>query len=229
VRHRCGAPSAIAIVVALTAILGAPRSVRSQDFDPAGRRQRRPIPAPVAGPRPTPSSVPADRAPAPVAALIARYTAIALAQPGSPFPVQRLAQLYRERDGNLRQLVAEFEKRAADSAADQWPATIVLGAIYQQDGRLDEAVKAYENARARRPKNAVPLVALAHLAQDRGDLAIARARYDEALPLVAPHEREPTERALMLLALDLKDFEGARTYHKDLVKRSLGSDRKSVV
>ena len=37
--------------------------------------------------------------------LIDRYTKIVLSQPGSVFPLQRLAQLYREKDGNLKGLV----------------------------------------------------------------------------------------------------------------------------
>ena len=35
------------------------------------------------------------------AALIQRYTALVLAQPGADFPLQRLLELYRERDGRL--------------------------------------------------------------------------------------------------------------------------------
>jgi cellulose synthase operon protein C len=138
-------------------------------------------------------------------------------------PLQRLAQLYRERDGNLKTLVADFEKRAADPTPDQWSAGVVLGAVYQQDGRPDEAKRAYENARAARPKNAVPLLALARLALDQKDLATARARYEEALPSLPTQEREQTVRALMLIALDLKDFEGAGGYHRDLAKSSQGS------
>jgi hypothetical protein len=45
--------------------------------------------------------------------LIDRYTKIVLQQPGAPFPLQRLAQLYRDRDGNVTKLVADFEKRAS--------------------------------------------------------------------------------------------------------------------
>src|SRR5207237_1378711 len=76
------------------------------------------------------------------AALIARYTAILLAQPASPFPLQRLAQLYRERDGNLKGLVTEFEHRAHDPGPEQWQATVALAGIYLAAGRRRESESA---------------------------------------------------------------------------------------
>jgi hypothetical protein len=162
----------LALAVGLAIFAGHPRSAAAQDFDPRGRRHggadgatRSPAaPAPKA-PRPSRSAPPsADPSPkgdprpekgeakGPGAvALIARYTAIVLAQPASPFPLQRLAQLYRERDGNLKALVSDFERRARDPGAEQWQATVALAGIYVTDGRPEEAITTYQSAIAARP------------------------------------------------------------------------------
>ena len=114
--------------------------------------------------------------------LIERYTRVVLSQPGAPFPLQRLAQLYRERDGNIAKLVKDFEQRAAQAGADQYAATVALAGIYKLDGRADDAIKTYEKAIALKPRRLRRrILALAHLLQDRGDVAGARTRYEQAL------------------------------------------------
>ena len=157
-------------------------------------------------------------------ALIARYTAIVLSQPSAPFPLQRLSQLYRERDGNLKKLVEELEVRAAQPGADAWPAKVALAGIYKQDGRYEEAIKTYEGAIADRPADPAPILALAQLESDRGDKAGARGHYERALPLLkVAADAEQTRRTLLALCLDLKDFDGAKAQHDALVKTSQGS------
>ncbi len=157
-------------------------------------------------------------------ALIARYTGIVLAQPGAQFPLQRLAQLYRERDGNLDKLVAEFESRAKKSGAGQWNARVALAGIYKQDGHPEKAIATYKAAITERPKNPVAIMALAHLLQDQGDKKAARQRYEQALPyLKAAADKEQTLRTLMQLSLDLKDFDAAKKFHAKLVARAKGS------
>lgn len=214
------------------ALVFAPKDAAA-DFDPTGRNKKpkptspKPTsPKPVA-PKPTSPKPGADeesKAGPGSPALIARYTAIVLSQPAAPFPLQRLAQLYRERDGNLKNLVAEFEKRAADTSPDAWAARVVLAGIYKQDGRYSDAVKAYEAAIAERPKEPDPILALAQLASDRGEKAAARGHYEKALALLKnAADIEQTTRTLMTLALDLKDFEGAKKYHDALVKTAQGS------
>jgi tetratricopeptide (TPR) repeat protein/HEAT repeat protein len=221
----------------------APSDAVAQDFDPTGRNKKKPKPKPGPAPGPGPSRpvTPKPTTPKPATppdkpgaeegkggptgdALIARYTAIVLSQPAAPFPLQRLAQLYRERDGNLKKLVEEFEKRAAAPGPDAWASKVVLAGIYKQDGRYDDAVKTYEAAIAEKPKEPDPILALAQLASDRGDKAVARGHYDKALPLLKlPADIEQTTRTLLLLNLDLKDFEGAKRHHDALVKTSQGS------
>ncbi|KYF97073.1 hypothetical protein BE18_08815, partial [Sorangium cellulosum] len=157
-------------------------------------------------------------------ALIARYTAIVMSQPSAPFPLQRLAQLYRERDGNLKKLVEEFERRAAQPGADAWASKVVLAGIYKQDGRYDDAIKTYEAAIADRPADPAAMMALAQLEADRGDKARARAHYEKALPLLkVGADVEQTRRTLLALCLDLSDFDAAKAHHDALVKNAQGS------
>jgi tetratricopeptide (TPR) repeat protein len=150
--------------------------------------------------------------------LVERYTRVVLAQPGAPFPLQRLAQLYRERDGNIAKLVADFEQRAAQAGPDQYAATVSLAGVYKIDGRVDDAIKTLTQAVTLKPGDPTAILSLAHLHQDRGDTADARERYVQALALLTTQaDKEQTLRTLMGLALDEKDFDGAKGYHRQLV------------
>lgn len=204
------------------------------DFDPSGRGKKKPPkPGPVKpgpakpGPgKPTkPGGEEGDAKVGPGSdALIARYTAIVLAQPSQPFPIQRLAQLYRERDGNLKKLIEDFEKRAAAGGPDAWGLRVALAGIYKQDGRPDEAIKTYQSAITERPSDASAILALAQLESDQGDKVAARAHFEAARPrLVVPAEIEQTTRMLLAICLDLKDFDAAKRYHDGLVKAASGS------
>jgi len=198
----------------------------AQDFDPRGRNKPKPNkPAPgkpgPSKPGPAPRPGPSTPTPKPEAgdALIERYTKIVLAQPGSPFPLQRLAQLYRDKDGNLANLVKDFEARAAQAGPDTYAATVSLAGIYKTDGRTDDAIRTYEKAIALKSNDPVALLALARLLQDRGDTAGARKRYEDALALqTVPADKQQTVRTLMVLALDAKDHAAAKTFHTQLVK-----------
>ena len=145
-------------------------------------------------------------------------------QPGAQFPLQRLAELYRQRDGKLDQLIEEFEQRAAKTGPDRWTALVALAGIYRQAGQRDRAISTYERAIAERPEDPNPLVALGQLLSDGGDRQGARQRFEQALPhLKTDAEREQLLRTLMTLCLDLKDWDGAKKYHAQLVQRAKGS------
>jgi tetratricopeptide (TPR) repeat protein/HEAT repeat protein len=203
-------------------------NAHAQDFDPNGRHHHappsHPAPAhpnsnPTSHANPSANPTTPDAPAVSSAALVDRYTKIVLAQPGSPFPLQRLAQLYRDRDGNLTKLVAEFETRAAKADADQYGATVTLAGIYKLDGRADDAIKSYEKAIALKPTDATAILSLAHLLQDRGDVDAARTRYEAALPLqTIATDREQTLRTLMGLSLDAKDWDKAKNFHALLLK-----------
>ncbi len=150
--------------------------------------------------------------------LLERYTRVVLSQPGVAFPLQRLAQLYRERDGNIAKLIADFEQRAAQAGADQYAATVSLAGLYRIDGRVDDSLKTLQQAVTLKPGDATAILALAHLHQDRGDAADALASYQQAMPLLtAQADKEQTLRTLMGLALDLKNFDAAKGFHRQLV------------
>lgn len=213
----------------------------AQDFTPGHRKPGKPgkpgpakpgpakpgpakpgTPGPARPGTPTPGQPPPGepgRPGAPSGVLIERYTRIVLSQPGSPFPLQRLAQLYRDKDGNIANLVKDFEGRAAQSGPDQYAATATLAGIYKIDGRGDDAVKTFERAIALKATDPSAILALARLLQDRGDTAAARTRYEQGLALqTAAPEREQTIRTLMTLALDAKDLAAAKAAHLQLVK-----------
>jgi tetratricopeptide (TPR) repeat protein len=219
------------------------------DFDPSGRGRKKPGTKPTgtkpSGTKPTgtkPSGTKptgttptdagtdtpkkagdGDKGKSPEA-LMQRYTAIVLSQPGAPFPLQRLSQLYRERDGNLKKLVEEFETRAQAPGDDGWASKVALAGIYRQDGRGEDAVRTFESAIADKPKESGPVLALAQLEVDRGDKGAARKHYEAALPLLSQGaDIEQVTRTLMGLSLDLKEFDAAKKHHDALVKRSQGS------
>ena len=225
--------ASVGLSFALSLALIAPHA-SGDDFDPRGRRKPAPTkPGGKPGAKPgggqaKPGGAPARPGGRPTGnpdvgqsqnVLIDRYTKIVLTQPGSPFPLQRLAQLYRDKDGNLAGLVKDFEARAAQSAAEQYAATVTLAGIYKLDGRPEDAIKTYEKAIALKSNDPVAAIALARLLQDRGDVAGARKRYEDALALqTVPADREQTVRTLMTLALDGKDWAAAKSFHKELVK-----------
>ena len=147
-----------------------------------------------------------------------------MSQPSQPFPLQRLAQLYRERDGNLKKLIEDFEKRAGAGGADAWAARVALAGVYKQDGRYEDAVRSYQQAIADKPREPAAMLALGQLEADRGDKAGARGELERALPLLkVAADIEQSTRTLLALSLDLKDFEGAKRHHDALVKSAQGS------
>jgi tetratricopeptide (TPR) repeat protein len=132
--------------------------------------------------------------------------------------LQRLAQLYRERDGSIAKLIADFESRAAQAGRDQYAASISLAGLYKLDGRTLDAVAKYESAIALKGNDPTAILALAHLHQDRGDIPLARARYEQVLTMqTAPADKEQTLRTLTGIALDQKDWDGAKRFHRALV------------
>ncbi|MDP8999549.1 MAG: tetratricopeptide repeat protein [Myxococcota bacterium] len=207
-RFHCLAQALVLLVLGTT-------SAKAQDFDPHGHHRARTPPRPSQNDQP--ASAAAQNAPSP-ALLVERYTRIVLSQPGASFPLQRLLQLYRERDGNIAKLVADLETRAAQSGPDQYAATVSVAGLYRLDGRTQDAVATYEKAISLKSSDPTAILALARLHQDRGDLAPARARYEQALPLQKTQvDKEQTLRMLMQLALDEKDWEAAKRFHTTLV------------
>lgn len=214
----------------MAALLGA--STASADFNPRGRtRTTKPKANPPAErPAPRAATKPAPQTQAPTTpdkpdddALIKRYTGVVLSQPGAEFPLQRLAELYRKRDGHLDRLIAEFEGRA-HGPKPPYNALVALAGIYRQAGQVERAVATYERAIEQNPNDSVGLMALAQLYQSQAQVARARAAFEQALPLLkVDADREQVLRVLMKLTLDVDDLAAARRFHEQLVGRAKGS------
>jgi len=210
------------------------------EFNPQGRSKK---PKPVAHPPTTaparPKPKPTPGAPGPAAAptrptpeakgpsseaLIQRYTGIVLAQPGADFPLQRLLELYRERDGKLDGLIADLGRRAEAGGATRYAALVAIAGLEKLEGRPERAQSAYERAIGEDAKNPIAVVALARMLNERGDKTAARARFEQALPALKDDaDREQVLRTLLGLCLDLKDYDAGKRYHEQLVKRAGGS------
>ncbi|HEY0467974.1 MAG TPA: tetratricopeptide repeat protein, partial [Polyangiaceae bacterium] len=157
-------------------------------------------------------------------ALIQRYTGIVLAQPGADFPLQRLLELYRERDGKLDGLIADLGRRAEAGGATRYAALVAIAGVEKLEGRPERAQAAYERAIGEDAKNPIAVVALGRMLNERGDKAAARTRFEQALPALKDDaDREQVLRTLLGLCLDLKDYDSAKRYHEQLVKRANGS------
>ncbi len=213
----------LALAVPTLSLIAPPTA--QADFDPTGRGQKKPKPGGGGGgiKKPKPKADGEEKKAQTVDSQIAKYTKIAMEQPGQPFPVQKLTQLHRERDGNLKKLIEDFEKKSKE-AGDQWTVRVVLAGIYKNDGRYDDAIKTYEAAITEKPKESAAILALAQLKSDRGDKTGARTEYERALPLQKiSADVEQTTRILLSLCLDSKDFTAAKKYHDALVKTAQGS------
>jgi tetratricopeptide (TPR) repeat protein len=168
--------SALSLVVAV-GLSGSPATAqfnpqgRSKKAKPAKPRPRTSPAAPApAGDTPKPKEAPAvPNAGAPSAKapskdiLIARYMSALLSQPGADFPLERLAELYRERDGSLAALVRDLEARASGSGAERYAALLGLAGLHRVEGRFDQAFTAYERALALEPQNPAADLAIARL------------------------------------------------------------------
>ena len=157
-------------------------------------------------------------------ALIARYSAIALSQPSSDFPVQRLAELYRARDGKLDAWIDELTRKIAQGGPERPALLLILAGALRQDSKPERAIQTYEQALKETPGSVVAELGLARLYSEHSQPEQARRHYQAALPLITEATlREQVLRSLMTLCLDARDVPAAKQYHDELVKRQGGS------
>jgi tetratricopeptide (TPR) repeat protein/HEAT repeat protein len=215
---------ALAVAAPLPAV--APSEAQAAAFDPSGRKKGGKGGTKGGGGTKgtkTPKKPDSDGKKKPVTAddLVQRYTKIVLDQPGDVQALQKLVQHYRERDGNLKKALTEFEAKVAAADAQAWSAKVALAGLYRFAGRGDDAVKTYLEVVKDRPKEAGPLMALASLEVERKDRAAAKGHYDQALALVkTAGEIDQLRLTLMKLSLEMKEYEAAKKYHDDRVKAS---------
>ncbi len=205
-------------------MLGA-SEVAAADFNPEGRKRKasptRPKSASPAAPRTPPAEASAN---ASTESLIQRYQGILAQDPGAEFPLERLVQLYRQRDGNLDALVQHLEALAARPGSDGQRARLTLAGVYVHAGDSARAEALYAQLLAAEPGARAPAQRLAKLLAKRGDVRGARERLAPTLKLEKQGpQREETLRSLINWSLDLQDLEGARKYHSELVREAQGS------
>ncbi|MEM9070460.1 MAG: tetratricopeptide repeat protein, partial [Myxococcota bacterium] len=151
------------------------------------------------------------------AVLIARYRAVLARDPRESFAFQRLLDLYRERDGNVDQLVTELEAQVAGDG-DAFAPRMLLGHLYKAQNRAGEARRLYEQAATLRPRDPAPRVAMANI--DRADSpARSRELFEAALERTTDAQaRRELLRELGSIALDQQDWDGARGYYEQLAR-----------
>ena len=209
----------------------APRSSGPTERAPRSAPTTRPsgtsapaAPAAPASSAPSGGANPTERSEGDREALIARYLGAAMAQPGAEFPIQRLVELYRQRDGNADALVAELERRAAAQGNERYAALLGLAGVQRLEGHPERALESYARASAEQPKNPAAELALAHLYEQRGDGSNARAHFEQALARTTDAaERESTLRSLRTLALEQRDFVAAGKFQRELEQHAKGS------
>lgn len=213
----------LALSVGSAGVVLGDASTAEAQFNPSGRTRPKPGGTKPGGTRTKPRKPRKPKRPSRTA-LIKRYTKIVMQQPGALFPQQRLAQLYRERDGNLDKLIAKFERGAKKKGATGWRARVALAGFYKQDGRVPQAIETYKKAIEERPKATPARLALANLLADQSRNGEAFEQFEKALPHVKINtEKEQILRRLMGLALDLERWKDAKKFHSRLVKRAKGS------
>lgn len=113
-----------------------------------------------------------------------RWVTLALARPVDGPMFTRLVRAYRERDGNTDALVTRLEELTQDSAR-AFAAQCLLGHLRRTEHAWDGATAAYEAALAIRANDPVPLLGMARIARERGQLDEAARRLEaayEAMP-----------------------------------------------
>ena len=223
------------IFLALASIVGI--GAARADFDPSGKKKPKPKPPTTSTatgtwkpPTTTTSasgSSSVDAPDAPKKDPIKKAAIIAMARPGEPGPVIKLATLYRERDGSLDKGVAEWKTKSEDttlSDEDRWAALVTYAGLLKSDKRDKEAATAYEAAIAAKPDRPIAYVALARLKQDGGDGKGAVPLFERAYGLQKDKtEKEDSLRSMMEIDVDLKDYAGAKKWHGELVKANSDS------
>ncbi|MCB9611124.1 MAG: HEAT repeat domain-containing protein [Sandaracinus sp.] len=156
------------------------------------------------------------------AVLIARYRAVLANDPKRGFAYQRIADLFRERDGSLEGWRDELRAEVGRDP-NAYAARMLLGHVLVDLGRPGEARESYEAALALRADDPTARVALGALLRS-SDPARARELYEGALE----HTRDDEARSELLrelgeLALDADDYEAAQRFFGRLGGGAAGS------
>ncbi len=219
-RRSAGKVASSGALLSAALLLSASASATGGSFNPQGRA-RKAAPARTAPPRPTPARAARPERPD---QLIARYLGILERQPGAEFPLQRLVQLFRQRDGKLDALIEIFEQRAQDQGDRARAARLSLAGVLVHAGRREEALELYRQLGEQRPADAAVKTRLARVLATAGKLEEAREQLLLALPLrLEKSEREEALRTLVDWSLELRDLPMAKELHDKRVALTGGS------
>ncbi len=156
--------------------------------------------------------------------LIDRYRKLIIDQPGEEVPLVRLAELMRQRDGNLDQLIEELEALAkSDDATDRYGAFLSLGFFLAQQGELEGALDYVDQAIAIFPQKQAAHRFKGQLAVRMGNGEMATASFEQALSAAVEPDRTFLLRQLRTLSLEKNDIDRARAYHLKLTSSSKGN------
>jgi len=134
---------------------------------------------------------------------------------GGPLPV--LMRLVRERDGSVDRLIADLATRARAATSDAGP-HVVLGSVYRETGRFEDALQEFRTAERIAPTSPGPARAIGSLLRRLEQPAAARAALERALAHTTNRaQRSDALRQLMELSLDANDVAAARRHHHELV------------
>lgn len=141
--------------------------------------------------------------------MIARYLGVLTSDPDQPFALQRLLDLYRQRDGNLDKLPGDITTRIAQGRA-VYALLVVLGDVESARNDLSAARDAYQRAITMEPARPAALRALATLEIDKGNTPAGRELLERAVAGSAAGEpKRALLRKLAELALDANDYDAA--------------------
>ena len=154
--------------------------------------------------------------------LIARYQRLIVEQPGEEVPIKRLAQLVRERDGNLNTLLQQFSAQD-NTPGDEYARQVAWGALLAEDGKPGRAIEKLRAAAQVAQNRSEAWVLLGRLHEQLGQKERARKSYGQAAPLLSGIEKTAVVRTLRDLALDVGDFSQAEALHLELLREASGS------
>lgn len=215
-----------------------PQAAQAQ-FDPAGRRKKPSAgvkPAPTGGattpkkPTPKQPTLPSAERPTPERpvpspppradgdAVIERTFSLAFEHLNEEYPLERLVELVRARDGSIDALRARLTTTADAAGPHRFAALVLLGRLEERAGQGSTARAFYERALPLEPRRIEARLALARVELADGHLDRAATLLEEAVPLSRDAEREAILRQLRGLALDRSDVAAARKYQTELLR-----------
>ena len=135
----------------------------------------------------------ANAAPSDTARIADRYKEMLEKSPAEGTALDRLWALAQE-SGTTGKLLEEY-KTAADG---NFAGALIFGHLLRKAGRADEARAAYEKAEAWDAKSALPHLALAALASERGQSAEAAGEWEKAAAIFPPDDARRVDALVRL-------------------------------